>query len=41
MEIKGQIESIVYHNEENGYSVFTVETAGGEETLVGNVPGIA
>ena len=31
MEIQGRIESIVYHNETNGYSVLSVEA---EDNLI-------
>ena len=39
MEIKGYITHIVYRNDENGYTVFYLEGADGEETTcVGNFP---
>ena len=38
---EGYIDKIIYHNEENGYSVFTIETTDGDDIMVGNVPGIA
>ena len=34
---EGYIEKIIYRNEDNGYSVFTVETTEGEEVFVGNM----
>ena len=41
MQREGYIEKIIYHNEENGYSVFQVETAEGDEIFVGNGLGIS
>ncbi len=43
MIVEGYVEKIIFHNEENGYSVFTIEVDkdGGDEVMVGNVPGIA
>ncbi len=40
MTREGYIEKIIYKNEENGYSVFTVEGEDGEEIFVGNLFGI-
>ena len=34
---EGYIEKIIYRNDDNGYSVFTVETTEGEEVFVGNM----
>ena len=36
MRVEGVIEKIIYANPENGYSVFSVSAADGEEILVGN-----
>ena len=36
MRVEGVIEKIIYANSENGYSVFSVSAADGEEILVGN-----
>lgn len=41
MVLEGYISKIIYQNEDNGYSVFVVETADGDDTAVGLVPGIA
>ena len=38
---EGYINKIIYQNEDNGYSVFVVETSEGDEIFVGNVPGVA
>lgn len=38
--IEGYVEHIVYRNEENGYSVLSVEAKEGEVTCVGNVPSV-
>ncbi|MCQ2522767.1 MAG: ATP-dependent RecD-like DNA helicase [Lachnospiraceae bacterium] len=38
--LKGYISSIIYENSENGYKVCRFETDDGEETIVGNLPGI-
>lgn len=38
MVCEGYIEKIIYRNEENGYSVFSVETTEGEEIFVGTMP---
>ncbi len=38
MEIKGQIESIVYHNEENGYTVCNLDVNNELITTVGYMP---
>ncbi len=38
---EGYINKIIYQNEENGYSVFVVETSEGDDIFVGNVPGVA
>lgn len=40
MTREGYVEKIIYKNEENGYSVFTVSGEDGEEMFVGNVFGI-
>lgn len=40
MTREGYVEKIIYKNEENGYSVFTVTGEDGEEMFVGNVFGI-
>ncbi len=41
MELKGQIESIVYYNEENGYTVCNLYTDNKIITCVGNMPFIS
>ena len=41
MVVEGYIGKIIYQNEENGYTVFQVETQEGDEIFVGNVPGAA
>ncbi len=41
MELKGQIESIVYHNEENGYTVCNLEVNNELITTVGYMPFIS
>ena len=41
MEIKGQIESIVYHNEENGYTVCNLDVDNELVTTVGYMPFIS
>ncbi|MBR6402752.1 MAG: ATP-dependent RecD-like DNA helicase [Eubacterium sp.] len=41
MVVEGYIDKIIYQNEENGYTVFQVETQEGDEIFVGNVPGAA
>ena len=40
MTVEGVIEKIIYSNEENGYTVMSVEAAEGEEVLVGNAFGL-
>jgi len=40
MTREGYIEKIIYKNEENGYTVFTVSGEDGEEIFVGNLFGI-
>ncbi len=39
-KIEGYVEHIIYHNEENGYTVMTVETDGDEVTVVGSFSSI-
>lgn len=40
-EISGTVEAIVFHNEENGFTIMHVATEGGEtSTVVGNIPAI-
>ena len=41
MEIKGQVESIVYYNEENGYTVCNLDVNNELITAVGNMPFIS
>lgn len=41
MTIFGSVESIIYHNSENGYSVFDIDYRGQFVTCVGNFPVIA
>lgn len=36
--IQGMVEHIVYHNEENGYTVFQISCSGSEVTCVANIP---
>ncbi len=38
VEIEGYVERVVYHNEENGYSVLTVMEGSKERCLVGVFP---
>jgi len=40
-EVKGIVEDIIYHNEENGYTVFTIDCDGEEITCVGNTSFLA
>lgn len=40
MTREGYIEKIIYKNDENGYSVFSVEGVDGEEIFVGNLFGV-
>ena len=40
-EIKGFVSNIIYRNEENGYTVFEVETASGDETCTGVVASLS
>ena len=40
MTREGYIEKIIYKNEENGYTVFSVEGENGEEIFVGNLFGV-
>ncbi|MBQ3104846.1 MAG: ATP-dependent RecD-like DNA helicase [Lachnospiraceae bacterium] len=41
VELKGYIDHIIFHNEENGYTVFVFRSEGEEYTCVGNFQGIA
>lgn len=41
MTIFGSVENIIYHNSENGYSVFELDSRGQPVTCVGNFPVIA
>lgn len=41
MILEGYVSKIIYQNEDNSYTVFVVETADGDEVMVGQVPGIA
>ena len=38
MDLKGQVESIVFHNEENGYTVCNLDVENELVTCVGNLP---
>ena len=38
MTIFGSVENIIYHNSENGYSVFELDSRGQPVTCVGNFP---
>lgn len=40
MKIKGVVDSIIYHNSENGYSVIELNVAGNGITAVGSMPTI-
>lgn len=37
-EIKGTVEEIVFHNDENGYSIARIKTEKGSSTIVGCIP---
>lgn len=37
-EIKGTVEDIVFHNDENGYSIARIKTEKGSTTIVGCIP---
>ena len=41
MILEGYVSKIIYQNDDNSYTVFVVETADGDEVMVGQVPGIA
>ena len=38
MEVKGQVESIVFHNEDNGYTVCNLDVDNELVTAVGTLP---
>lgn len=38
--LEGSVSSVIFRNEENGYTVLRVETEEGEQTLVGIIPGV-
>lgn len=38
MEIKGSVQSVIFYNAENGFSVIELETSGGTITAVGCIP---
>ncbi len=40
-QIEGTVSSIVFQNEENGYTILRLEAGAGEVTVVGCMPGIA
>lgn len=40
IQLKGRIDDIIFHNEENGYTVMLFETEAGYETAVGYLPSI-
>ena len=40
-QIEGSVSSIVFQNEENGYTILRLETGQGEVTAVGCMPGVA
>ena len=37
-EIEGTVEAVIFQNEDNGYSVLSVDIGGNEITAVGNMP---
>ncbi len=37
-QINGEVKSVIYHNEENGYTVLKLEVNDGEVTVVGYIP---
>lgn len=39
--VEGTVSSIVFHNEENGYTILRLEAGAGEITAVGCMPGVA
>ena len=39
--IEGTVSSIIFHNEENGYTILRLESGEGEITAVGCMPGVA
>ncbi len=41
MRVEGVIEKIIYKNDDNGYTVLSLETNDGEEVLVGNAYGLS
>lgn len=40
IKVTGEVEDIIYHNKENGYTVFTLSAEGDELTCVGTLPQI-
>ncbi|MGI6106493.1 MAG: ATP-dependent RecD-like DNA helicase [Lachnospiraceae bacterium] len=40
-ELEGQVERIVYRNEDNGYTVLVLDTDGGDESVTGIFPDVA
>lgn len=40
INVTGEVEDIIYHNKENGYTVFTLAADGDELTCVGTIPQI-
>lgn len=40
IQLQGRIDDIIFHNEENGYTVMLFETEAGYETAVGYLPSI-
>ena len=41
MEIKGSVQSVIFYNPDNGFSVLEIETEGGVITAVGCVPEVS
>ena len=39
--VEGTVSSIIFHNEENGYTILRLEAGEGEITAVGCMPGVA
>ena len=39
--VEGTVSSLIYRNEENGYTILRLEMRGEEITVVGAMPGVA
>ena len=40
-KVEGTVSSIIFQNEENGYTILRLDTAGDEITVVGEMPGVS